>query len=492
MACFLRLLAIALFLTTAMAQAATPPLVPGFTDHTLTDPASGLSVQVRTGGKAGAAWVVLIHGLGQQASKDWLPLVPALAEHYQLLLFDLPGFGNSARPEAALTPRKYADLVHWLVSQHAQEPVFVVGHSLGGAIALRYSHDYPQDVQRLLLIDAAGVLQSTVFARHLSRVPDQVEAVPALGKWVAKGSRILNRISGKIQDLVAENATTLQALAGSSLARDWLYKDSSSINAALGLVNEDFSPMVRRIQAPVWMLWGEQDPVAPLRTGQALQWLLPRSQLETLPGVGHVPMNEAAAQTSEWVLRSLQGPLPTLKEAKAGALQGDGLCMDRNHMVFRGHWRSLRLERCANVRLEDATLGRLTVVESSVQMLNVEIRSTDVAVEARDADITATGLTITAPQAWAVEDSRLDLAAFEVQAAQFGQQKERAQFSMSLGRWCDGANAWRLHEVWKTRQGKLDEQFRDTRDGRCVLAADDVVVEPAPQPRSLAKSGTVD
>jgi pimeloyl-ACP methyl ester carboxylesterase len=256
-----------------MAKAATSPFAPGLTDHTVTDPASGLSVQVRTGGKPGAALLVLIHGLGQQASKDWLPLLPALAEHYQLLLFDLPGFGNSARPDTALTPKKYADLVHWLVSQYSREPVFVVGHSLGGAIALRYSHDYPEEVQRLLLINVAGVLQTTVFARHLMLVPDQVETAPVLNKLVAGGSRIINRVSGKIQDLMAENATALQALAGSDKARELLYKDSGNINAALGLVNEDFSPMIRRINVPVWMLWGEQDPVAPLRTGLALQRL---------------------------------------------------------------------------------------------------------------------------------------------------------------------------------------------------------------------------
>ncbi|HEX5686632.1 MAG TPA: alpha/beta hydrolase [Ideonella sp.] len=414
---------------------------------------------------------MLIHGLGQQASKDWLPLLPALAEHYQLLLFDLPGFGDSARPDADLTPKKYADLVHWLVSQHAREPVFVVGHSLGGAIALRYSHDYPEEVARLLLIDVAGVLQSTVFARHLSLVPDQVASAPVLDKWVAKGSRILNRMSGKIQDLLAGSATALQAMASSDKARELLYQDSSDINAALGLVNEDFSPMIRQIHAPVWLLWGEQDPVAPLRTGLALQWLLPQAQLDTLSGVGHVPMSEDTAKTSEWLLRSLRGPLPDLKEAKAGESQGDGVCKDGNNMVFRGPWRSLRLEHCTNVRIEDATLGRLTVVGSTVDILNVEVRSPDVAVEARDAHIMATGLRITAPQAWAVEDSRLDLAAFEAQAAQFGQQKGRALFFMSLGRWCDGSDEWRLHEVWKPRQGKLDEQFRQARDGRCALEA---------------------
>src|SRR4051812_40263250 len=75
----------------------------GFTRSQLIDPVSGLPVQLAVSRKPGAPWVVLIHGLGQKASLDWLPILPALAAHYQVLLFDLPGFGNSAAPDSALT-----------------------------------------------------------------------------------------------------------------------------------------------------------------------------------------------------------------------------------------------------------------------------------------------------------------------------------------------------------------------------------------------------
>lgn len=447
------------------------PFPPGFTESQLTDPASGMAVQLVKGGKPGAPLVVLIHGLGQQASRDWIPVLPALAGQYQVLMFDLPGFGRSERPDVALSPRKYADLVAWLIQHNANEPVFVVGHSLGGAIALRHSHDYPAQVKRLLLIDAAGMLQTTVFARHLSTVPDGEGAPTMLRGVFAEGSRILNHFSRQLQDLTAGKAGMLAALAGSDQARSLLYKDSGNINAALGLVNEDFSPVVRQVKVPVWMLWGGRDPVAPVRTGLALDWLMPLAELDILPGVGHVPMAEATDETVKWMLSSLQGPLSQEGPPGPGASQGDAVCDARKDMVYRGHWRSIRLKHCARVRIEDATIGQLVVERSTVDLVNVEIIASGTALEATNSTIAATGLRITAPRAWNLNNSRLDLAAFQLQSPDLGQDRNGSFLFLSLGHWCDGADEWRLHDVYRTRKGSLGPQLGKTREGSCTLAS---------------------
>lgn len=443
---------------------------PGFAESRLTDPGSGLQVQAIAGGKAGAPTVVLIHGLGPSASKDWLPVLPRLAEHYQVLLFDLPGFGKSERPDAVLSPKRYADLVHWLIARHTGEPVFVVGHSLGAAIALRHSADYQEQVRRLLLIDAAGILQTAVFTRHLSKVPGPASKLPVLRRLVEGGSRMLNHVSGHVQDLSAGKASSLTAMAGSDQARGLLYKDSSTINAVLGLANEDFGPAIRKLRAPVWMLWGEQDPVTPVRTGQALRWLLPQARLDILPEVGHVPMHDASYQTGEWLLASLQGPLPQAAPREEGASQGDGVCKDQKNRVFRGVWRSIRLEHCANAKIESATLEQLVAIHSSVALDDVTIRSPGTALEAKDASISATGLRIIAARVWNLDHSRLDLAAVQLQARELGEDRNGSLLYLSLGHWCDGADEWRLHGVWKPRAGRLESQFRTAYAGGCTAA----------------------
>lgn len=457
-------------LSASLAWADEAGYPPGFVEARITDPVSGQQVQLITGGREGAPMVVLIHGLGPSASKDWLPVLPRLAAHYRVLLFDLPGFGRSERPDAVLSPKRYADLVHWLIARHTDRPVFVVGHSLGAAVALRHSADYPEQVARLLLIDAAGILQTTVFTRHLSKVPGQASTLPVLRQLVAGGSRILNHLSGQVQDLGAGKAGSLAGMAGSDQARGLLYKDSSTVNAVLGLANEDFSPAIRRLQVPVWMLWGAQDTVTPVRTGQALRWLLPQSQLDILPEAGHVPVREASYQAGEWLLASMQGPLPQVPAREDGVSQGDAVCKDQKNRVFRGKWRAIRLEHCANATIEHATLEQLVAIRSSVTLDDVTIASSGTALEAKDANISATGLRIVAPRAWNLDNSRLDLAAVELHAPDLGVDRNSSLLYLSLGHWCDGVDEWRLHGVWKPRAGPLQSQFRKARAGSCTLA----------------------
>jgi pimeloyl-ACP methyl ester carboxylesterase len=455
----------------------TLPLVPdfaGFVESSVTDPSSGLPVHVKIRTKDGAPWLILIHGLGQNASRDWLPVLPLVSEHFQLLLFDLPGFGNSPAADTALTPEKYAALVHFLVSLTGTDTVSVAGHSLGGAIALRYAYDYPREVNRLLLINTAGILQSAVFAKHLSLVPSQVKQLPLLDPLVARGSGLINHVSGRLQDLLGVQAMSIQTLAGSDQARHLLYKDSGNINAALGLANADFSRVIGHIAVPVRLLWGAQDPIAPLRTGLAMQWWFPDAQLDILPGVGHVPMEEASQKTSEWLLNALQNTVAAPAPEQLGESQGDGNCKNQNNLVFRGKWRSVRLEHCANIRIENATLDSIVVIRSTVTLHNVKIQAKKIALEARKANITATGLFISGPQALDIDDSRLDLAAFRIMSARLGEQKEKSQFSLSLGLWCDGKNEWRLHGIWKPKNGRMDHQFGTPQDNSCAFGTDEL------------------
>jgi len=184
-----------------------------------------------------------------------------------------------------------------------------------------------------------------------------------------------------------------------------------------------------------------------------------------------VPVSAATYQTGAWLLKSLQGPLPAARVNEPEQSQGDGVCKDRNDVVFGGTWRSLRIEHCANVRIENATLGQLVVIRSRVSLENVTIASQGTALEATRGNIVATGLRIVAPRAWRLDDSRLDLAAFDINARELGIEKDDSLLYLSLGHWCDGVDEWRLHGVWKTRSGKLEPQFRKTRAGSCTASS---------------------
>lgn len=301
-------------------------------------------------------------------------------------------------------------------------------------------------------------------------VPDQVKAPKALLRLVERGSRALNRVSGRLQDMTAGSAGTLAALANSDRARGLLYRDNSNVNAALGLVNEDFSPFIREVRVPVWILWGEHDPVAPLRTGRALRWLLPKAQLHILAGVGHVPMSEETGMTVDWLLCSLKKPVSGPEPAALQTSQGDAVCKDQSNLAYRGQWRSIRLENCTNVRIENATLGQLVALDSSITLDNVTIKTSGTALEAARSSITATGLRMVARRAFSLDGSRLDLAAVRISARDLGDDKNDSLLYFSLGYWCDRVDEWRLHDVWKPRSGQLDPQLRKARQGACAAA----------------------
>ena len=127
------------------------------------------------GGQENLKTIVLIYGLGSRGILDWQRVFPVLTDNYHVIAIDLPGFGGSDNHQVQFAPGKYSQLVNWVVNQYAHGPVIVIGHSMGGAVSLRYAHNYPEQVARLIMVDIAGVLQRTVFIKHLAKLPDTYE-----------------------------------------------------------------------------------------------------------------------------------------------------------------------------------------------------------------------------------------------------------------------------------------------------------------------------
>ncbi|RLA50749.1 MAG: hypothetical protein DRQ98_12425, partial [Gammaproteobacteria bacterium] len=135
------------------------------------DPIFNGKLHLVEAGQQNSQTILLIHGLGYRGMLDWEQVFPELSDTYHVLAIDLPGFGSSDKQQVQYAPQKYARLINWVVSQYAHDSVIVIGHSLGGAVSLRFAHDYPEQVSRLIMVDTAGVLQRTVFIKYLAKVP---------------------------------------------------------------------------------------------------------------------------------------------------------------------------------------------------------------------------------------------------------------------------------------------------------------------------------
>ena len=108
----------------------------------------------------------LVHGLGTNGMRDWYTVLAPLAEHRRVVMFDLPGFGHSAQANVKYGPARYAAVLSRVIARYGPGPVDVIGHSMGGAISLFHAASYPEQVRRLIVVDAAGILHRDAWAAH--------------------------------------------------------------------------------------------------------------------------------------------------------------------------------------------------------------------------------------------------------------------------------------------------------------------------------------
>lgn len=368
----------------------------------------GSDILVVQAGHANAQTLLLVHGLGQNGFTDWLPALPQLARRYHVIAVDLPGFGYSGTPSGRYSPTNYARVLQGLLARHAKGSAIVVGHSMGGAVALRLASTYPTLVSKLILVDVAGILHRTAFAKHNASLPLSASNMPQVLKDpVARaaefGNAVVERILG-LPDLT-------RVLKESDLAWDLLLHNRANANAALALMEEDFSAAVHTLAQPTQIIWGEADPVAPLRTGQVLARRIPRAELNSLPRVGHTPMLEAPQRFLALLSNALAADPVPAPQAVSGALEPTDLkCNGLVDQQFSGHYGEVAIEGCSAVRLVNLSAERIVIRNSIVQMHNVQVRAANVALDVINSEVTATASDFSGEVAIRADACRIDLA----------------------------------------------------------------------------------
>jgi len=441
--CFLRLVVragAALLASSVLAQAQTPLSAPTrCVDRFVPEPGvsvaqyvpslkyaclplrNGRFIRVGQAGQAQGATVLLVHGLGSFAHRDWRYAIPALARQFRVVAVDLPGFGASESLPQGYSFAALAAVLADTLDGLAIERAHVVGHSLGGALSLQFAHSYPQRVDRLVLVDAAGILQKVALTRYLAQVDlPRVGFAPA-DRFLDGLDQRINGLSGLLLNRI-EGRVDLAALLGSNPSiRGALIGRYTNIDAALGLVEHDFTRSIRELATPTMLIWGRNDPIAPLRTGVLLASRLRDARLAVLDGVGHSPLTESPERFMAVLLPALAAPLPPKFVAAIPDLRyGKVTCTNRNNAFFTGHFDSLTLQNCRNARIANARIKQLTVTSSSVALVNVIVDSSGTALHAVQSEVMATAVEFRGRVALRVEDSQLDLAGVTVRATQRG------------------------------------------------------------------------
>lgn len=359
-------------------------------------------------GRANAQTLLFVHGLGQNAFTDWIDTMKVVARHYHVIAVDLPGYGYSASPLGKYSPRNYARVLQDVLARHAKGPAIVVGHSMGGAVALRLASDYPASVSKLVVVDAAGLLHRTTFVKHTATEPFGIETLPGVAKDPVERMKDLGRAA--VEKVFGLPSDPTRVLRQSDIAWELILRNRTNVNAALALVDEDFTAAIYTLPQPVQLIWGEADTIAPLRTGRVLARRLPYSQLRTLPGVGHTPMETAFERFMKALGDALaSSPAPS---TKVPPLPGDTdlACNGQVDREYTGNYRAVVIENCTAVRLVNVSAERIVVRNSIVQLVNVRATGTDVALDAVNSEVIVTASDFSGEIAVRADNSRLDLA----------------------------------------------------------------------------------
>jgi pimeloyl-ACP methyl ester carboxylesterase len=367
-------------------------------------------------GDAKAPAVVLVHGLGESGMRDWYPVLPALAANYRVVAFDLPGFGRSTHANELYSPERYAEFIHALAGQRLQGPYNLVGHSMGGALSLVVAARFPDDVKRLILIDAAGILHRKAYVNFA----------------VSAGlDNLLGVLSGAAKELATvaeESAATAigpifpgspdpSVVLRSEFLRGTVLGSPTRI-AALAVILENFAPAIEGVRSPTWILWGSNDAIASPRCGLVLQARLPAAQLRVLVGSGHDPMASRPRAVEQFLLEALAAPaegrgprvatpFPALPARKAR-------CERENGMRFSGDYAEIEIVGCKGAVVKDVRASAIRIRDSYVVVENTRVVSPGVALAVKGSNVEITASDFAGSDALDVEGSDLDLAGVEL------------------------------------------------------------------------------
>ncbi|MCL1127161.1 alpha/beta fold hydrolase [Shewanella surugensis] len=407
--------------------------------------------------------LLLVHGLGQLGMQDWQDVVPELAKHYHIIAIDLPGFGLSGIPDGRYSPTHYAQVLDEVIARYAKDSVIVMGHSMGGAVSLRFAAMYPNKLERLILVDAAGILEKTAFIKHISglSIDDMgqnevsepsvaTENTPSFAlpevlqtKWVQ-----MKDLSGSLIEMGSLNVRATDFLQHSDLSWDLLVAPTPNLNAALSLVEEDFSEEISQLKVPTHVIWGAEDQVAPLRTAKVLRARLPDVSVQIIDHAGHVPMKShtdaflsgfeaALSDSTDFHITETHVAEKRWDQFNANTASIDHsailVCDHENNKSYSGHFKTVNINACSNIQLKNMTTDTLIITDSLVAIENLMIHGSELALKATESVITITNANIHADKGLLLSGSRLDLAGVSINAQGFAIKAEvHSQVLMSV------------------------------------------------------------
>ena len=242
------------------------------------------------GGPQGAETILMIHGFGADKG-NWLRFSRPLTARYHVVALDLPGFGDSSKPEASYDVGTQVERLNAFAKALGIHKLHLIGNSMGGHIAALYATRHPEQVLSVALFNNAGV--NAPQASELFKRLDRGDANPLL---VRNADDFNNMLDFLFVEKPPLPESLKQYLAQRAMAsHDFNQKIFSQLRERY----IPLEPELAKIQVPTLLLWGDKDQVLDVSSIKVMQPLLKQPSVVIMQACGHLPMIERPEETAE-------------------------------------------------------------------------------------------------------------------------------------------------------------------------------------------------
>jgi pimeloyl-ACP methyl ester carboxylesterase len=271
----------------------------------------GHRIAYRTAGSGPV--LLLIHGIAG-SSATWDDVLPWLAERYCVVAPDLLGHGGSAKPRGDYSLGAYASGVRDLLGALGHERASVVGHSLGGGVAMQFAYQFPERCERLVLVSSGGLGREVHPILRAAALPGAEWVLPLLcaagvRNAVDGTARFLGRVGLRAAPDLQEMWRGFCSLADADARQAFVHTVRTIIDVGGQRVSAA-DRLYLAAEVPVMLIWGELDSMIPVAHARPAHEVIPGSRLAIFPGAGHFPHRDNPRRFVEVLLDFMQSTEP--------------------------------------------------------------------------------------------------------------------------------------------------------------------------------------
>ena len=249
--------------------------------------------------------VVLIHGISGSAD-DWINNIGVLARHHRVYAMDLVGFGRCDMGGHDISLDGMTGFIRRFIQTQSIEAADIVGHSLGGRLAIRFAAEFPEMTRHLVLAASSGLGRGVPLSLRLTSIPHVGELL-----WRPSRSSVGLGLRGIVYDRAVITRdmvdASYQCAARPGSGKSFLSVLRTGVNwrgqreSFVRSTRDDLA----RISAPTLVIWGKQDHVLPPAHARVVADIVPNARLVSFDRCGHLLQLERADEFNSVVLRFL-------------------------------------------------------------------------------------------------------------------------------------------------------------------------------------------